>query len=57
MTSFFKKFRGNKKKQSTGQPLDLETLKSIYAAQQQLDSLERQFKEKEAFQRKGDTKF
>ncbi|MDD3288400.1 MAG: hypothetical protein PHX43_05275 [Alphaproteobacteria bacterium] len=45
ISSFFKKNRGSKKKQE--QTLDLETLKSIYAAQKQLDILEQQFKQKE----------
>lgn len=55
INSFFKKNRGSKKKQE--QTLDLETLKSIYAAQRQLDILEQQFKQKEALQGKGETKW
>ena len=56
MNSFFEKFRGGKKKKASASPLDLETLKSIYAAQRQLDVLEQQFKQKEALQGKGETK-
>lgn len=56
MNSFFEKFRGSKKKKQE-QTLDLETLKSIYAAQRQLDMLEQQFKQKEALQGKGETKW
>lgn len=49
MNSLFKKFRGTKKKENAPE-LDLETLRSIQIAQRQMDILEQQFKQKQAFQ-------